>query len=108
MRVIEHADVICVFHGEEFHEWKFARELAPHPGWNYFVFGAMKNRDPGGEIALRHVGEIRSVIVTLDQQTRDPAAEDAAGFFSKGCERGDQNNFLEAMIGREVERNRRA
>src|SRR5262249_60206125 len=108
MGVIEHDDVVGPFNRKEFHEWKFARELAPHSHWNHFVIDAVKKRDERGGIALHRGGESRTVVITLEQQSRDPAAENARRFLAQSRKRRDQNDFVDTMIGGEIERNGRA
>src|SRR5262249_33444013 len=102
--VIKHTDMVRPFNRKKFQERKFARSLATHSNRNHVVIGAMENRHPWIWIPRRDFPKIFPVIVTFDEQTRDPAAKDCGSFLAQSRKRRDQHDLLHAMMRRKIKR----
>src|SRR5205085_11044453 len=104
MCVIEDADVVGAGHLKELHKCKLTLQLATHSHRNYAAAGSMKSCDLRNWILFRDFTEIVAVVVTFDEQTGDPVPENRGCFFAQSCERRDQNNFLNFVMRRKIQR----
>src|SRR5262249_6386169 len=104
MAVIEHAYVVSVLDREEFGKRKLARKLTTHAQRNDSVVGTVKDRHLRSWVPLLRFGEICTVVVTFDKQSRDPSTDYGRRFLTQGRERRDEHDALDVVPRGEIER----